>query len=161
MNNMDVHKSVTVIVVINEQGRVESLTKIKTKVENFRDYFRGLSGATHVVFEEGGWSAWLYKLLKPLVSSVTVCETRHNKLIGARSHQRGLSRSRRSHRVVITGRQGNFGPVLPQARSGSRAAVSVKALFLPALVLRRRAGNRPVTTADAVADGAGRAESPR
>ena len=88
MNNikyvgMDVHKSVTVIAVINEQCQVESLTKIKTKAENFRDYFRGLSGSTHVVFEEGGWSAWLYKLLKPLVSSVTVCETRHNKLIGA------------------------------------------------------------------------------
>jgi transposase len=88
MNNikyvgMDVHKSVTVIVVINEQGQVESLTKIKTKAENFRDYFRGLSGTTHVVLEEGGWSAWLYKLLKPLVSSVTVCEPRHNKLIGA------------------------------------------------------------------------------
>ena len=88
MNNikyvgMDVHKLVTVIVVINEQGQVESLTQIKTKVENFRDYFRGLSGTTHIVFEEGSWSAWLYKLLKPLVSSVTVCETRHNKLIGA------------------------------------------------------------------------------
>src|SRR5262245_64047815 len=88
MNNiryvgMDVHKSVTVIAVINEQGQLESLTKIKTKAENFRDYFRGLSGTTHVVLEEGSWSAWLYKLLKPLVSSVTVCETRHNKLIGA------------------------------------------------------------------------------
>jgi transposase len=69
--------------VLNEQGQVESLTKIKTKADNFRDYFRGLSGATHVVLEEGGWSVWLYKLLKPLVSSVTVCETRHNKLIGA------------------------------------------------------------------------------
>lgn len=80
---MDVHKAVTVIAVINEQGQVESLTKIKTKAENFRDFFSGLSGTTHIVFEEGGWSAWLYKLLKPLVSSVTVCETRHNKLIGA------------------------------------------------------------------------------
>ncbi|MBO0723445.1 MAG: transposase, partial [Blastocatellia bacterium] len=80
---MDVHKLVTVIAVINEQGQVESMTKIKTKAENFRDYFRGLSGATHVVLEEGGWSAWLYKLLKPMVSSVTVCEPRHNKLIGA------------------------------------------------------------------------------
>src|SRR5262245_25838253 len=80
---MDVHKAVTVIVVLNEQGQVESLTQIKTKADNFRDYFRGLSGTTHVVLEEGGWSVWLYQLLKPLVSSVTVCEPRHNKLIGA------------------------------------------------------------------------------
>jgi transposase len=88
MNNikyvgMDVHKAITVIAVLNQQGQVESLTKIKTKADNFRDYFRGLSGTTQVVLEEGGWSTWLYQLLKPLVSSVTVCETRHNKLIGA------------------------------------------------------------------------------
>jgi transposase len=88
MNNikyvgMDVHKLITVIAVLNEQGQLESLTKIKTKADNFHDYFRGLSGTTHVVLEEGGWSVWLYKLLKPLVNSVTVCETRYNKLIGA------------------------------------------------------------------------------
>ncbi|MBO0862225.1 MAG: hypothetical protein J2P21_27765, partial [Chloracidobacterium sp.] len=27
-------------------------------------------------------SAWLYQLLKPLVGEVTVCDPRHNKLIG-------------------------------------------------------------------------------
>src|SRR5215210_7047855 len=80
---MDVHKAVTVIAVLNQQGQVESLTKVKTKADNFRDYFRGLSGTILVVLEEGCWSAWLYQLLKPLVSFVTVCETRHNKLIGA------------------------------------------------------------------------------
>lgn len=80
---MDVHKIVTVIVVLDEQGQVVSETKVKTKAEPICDFFRGLSGTTHVVFEEGGWSAWLYKLIKPLVTSVTVCEPRHNKLIGA------------------------------------------------------------------------------
>jgi transposase len=39
-------------------------------------------GKVEVVFEEGTHSAWLYKLLKPLVASVTVCDPRHNKLIG-------------------------------------------------------------------------------
>ncbi len=80
---LDVHKAVTVIAVLNQQGQVESLAKIKTKADNFSDYFRGMSGATHVILEEGSWSAWLHGLLKPLVTSVTVCETRHNKLIGA------------------------------------------------------------------------------
>ena len=38
-------------------------------------------GKVEVVFEEGAQSAWLYKLLKPLVSSAPVCDPRHNKLI--------------------------------------------------------------------------------
>ena len=87
MNNlkyvgMDVHKAITVIVVLNVLGQVESRTQVKTKADNLRDFFRGLSGKVEVVFEEGTQSAWLYQLLKPLVSSVTVCDARHNKLIG-------------------------------------------------------------------------------
>jgi transposase len=79
---MDVHKGITVIVVLNAAGHVESRTQVKTKAENFRDFFRGLSGRVEVVFEEGAHSAWLYQLLKPLVAEVTVCDPRHNKLIG-------------------------------------------------------------------------------
>jgi hypothetical protein len=86
MNNikyvsMDVHKSITVIVALNELGQFESRSQIKTKGENICDFFRGISGKVEVVFEEGTHSAWLYKLLKPLVASVTVCDPRHNKLI--------------------------------------------------------------------------------
>jgi transposase len=78
---MDVHKTITVIAVLNARGQMESHSKIKTKAENLCDFFRGLSGKVEVVFEEGAQSAWLYKSLKPLVSSVTVCDPRHNKLI--------------------------------------------------------------------------------
>ena len=86
MNNvkyvgMDVHKAITVIVVLNALGQMESHSKVKTKAENICDFFRGLSGKVEVVFEEGTHSAWLHKLIKPLVSSVTVCNPRHNKLI--------------------------------------------------------------------------------
>lgn len=86
MNNikyvgMDVHKIVTVIVVLNALGQMESHSKVKTKAENICDFFRGLSGKTEVVFEEGTHSAWLHRLLKPLVASVTVCDPRRNKLI--------------------------------------------------------------------------------
>jgi transposase len=79
---MDVHKAITVIVVLNALGQMESHSKVKTKADNICDFFRGLSGKVKVVFEEGTHSAWLYKLLKPLVASVTVCDPRHNKLIG-------------------------------------------------------------------------------
>lgn len=79
---MDVHKTITVIVVLNALGQMESHSKVKTKADNICDFFRGLSGKVEAVFEEGTHSAWLYNLLKPLVGSVTVCDPRHNKLIG-------------------------------------------------------------------------------
>jgi transposase len=60
---------------------MESHSKVKTKAENIGDFFRGLSGKVEVVFEEGTHSAWLHKLIKPLVASVTVCDPRHNRLI--------------------------------------------------------------------------------
>jgi hypothetical protein len=41
---MDAHKSITVIVILNAAGQIESRTQVKTKAENFRDFFRGLSG---------------------------------------------------------------------------------------------------------------------
>lgn len=87
MNNikyvgMDVHKAITVIVVLNDLGQVESRAQIKTKPQNLCDFFRGLSGKVEVVLEEGTHSAWLYKLLKPFVASVVVCDPRYNKLIG-------------------------------------------------------------------------------
>jgi transposase len=86
MNNvkyvgMDVHKAITVIVVLNALGQFESRSQVKTKAENICDFFRGLSGKVEVVFEEGTHSAWLHKMLKPLVAAVTVCDPRHNKLI--------------------------------------------------------------------------------
>jgi hypothetical protein len=70
MNNikyvgMDVHKSITVIIVLNELGQFESRSQIKTKGENICDFFRGISGKVEVVFEEGTHSAWLYKLNRP------------------------------------------------------------------------------------------------
>src|SRR5262245_17282328 len=78
---MDTHKSITVLAVLNELGQFESRSQVKTKAENIRNFFRGISGKVEVVFEEGAHSAWLYKLLKPLVASVTVCDPRYNKLI--------------------------------------------------------------------------------
>jgi transposase len=74
---MDVHKEVCVICVIDEEGKVAQKSQIRTTTRDLRDFFAGQSGTVHVVFEEGGWSVWLYELIKPLVHSVTVCEARH------------------------------------------------------------------------------------
>lgn len=54
---MDVHKSITVIVVLNALGQFESRSQVKTKAENICDFFRGLSGKVELVFEEGTHSA--------------------------------------------------------------------------------------------------------
>jgi transposase len=82
---MDVHKAITVIVVLNARGQIEGRSQVKTKAENICDFLRGLRGKIAVVFEEGTHSAWLYELIKPLVASVTVCDPRHNRLIGSRN----------------------------------------------------------------------------
>jgi hypothetical protein len=105
MNNvkyvgMDVHKSITVIVVLNELGQFESRSQIKTKGENICDFFRGISGKVEVVFEEGTHSAWLYKLLKPLVASVTVCDPRHNKLIEDGNKSDGEAAETLAHKTI-------------------------------------------------------------
>ena len=81
MNNckyigLDVHKNITVIVVLNADGQVESRTQVKTKADTLRDFLRGLSGTVHVTFEEGTQSTWLYQLFKPLVTTITVCDAR-------------------------------------------------------------------------------------
>src|SRR5215831_12384711 len=60
---MDVHKAITVIVVLNALGHLESHSKVKTTAENICDFFRGLSGKVEVVFEEGTHSAWLHQLI--------------------------------------------------------------------------------------------------
>ena len=79
---MDVHKEITVIVVLHEAGHLESRSPVKTKAEHFRAFFRGLSGKVKVALEEGTHSAWLSQLIKPLVAEVTVCDPRHHQLIG-------------------------------------------------------------------------------
>jgi transposase len=81
MNNckyvgMDVHKTITVIAVMNAAGQIESRTQIQTKSETLRAFFRGLGGTIQVALEEGTQSAWLYQLLKPLVDRVIVFDAR-------------------------------------------------------------------------------------
>jgi transposase len=81
MNNckyvgLDVHKTITVIAVMDAAGQIQTRAQVKTKADALRDFFRGLSGTIHVAFEEGTQSTWLYQLLKPLVALVTVFDAR-------------------------------------------------------------------------------------
>lgn len=80
---MDVHKACIVIVVLNADGKVVSEAVIETKTETVKDFIRGLRGELHVTFEEGTQAAWLYDVMRPLVSEVMVCNPRHNKLLAS------------------------------------------------------------------------------
>jgi transposase len=79
---MDVHKSTTVIIVLDALGRFEMRAIIKTETEAFRKFFGKLEGTVKVIFEEGTQSAWLYELIKPLVAEVVVCDVRKHKKSG-------------------------------------------------------------------------------
>src|SRR5208337_592008 len=78
---MDVHKESISIAVMNGTGKLVMESVIETKAITVVQFIQGLRGDLLVTFEEGTWAAWLYDLLKPYVSKVTVCNPRKNALL--------------------------------------------------------------------------------
>ena len=78
---LDVHKETIAIVVIDEQGKTLMQSVVATDGETICDFLKGLSGEIHLTFEVGTQSNWLYRLVKPLVEKVVVCNPRHNNLL--------------------------------------------------------------------------------
>jgi len=76
---MDVHKDSISIAVRNAAGKIVMESLIETKASMILQCIDGLRGDLHVTFEEGTSAAWLYDLLKPLVTRVVVCDPRKNK----------------------------------------------------------------------------------
>ena len=73
---MDVHKAMTVIAVLNSDGKVLAEAITETKNQTIVDFIKGQRGMLHVVFEEGTQAAWLYDLIRPYVANVVVCDPR-------------------------------------------------------------------------------------
>ena len=73
---MDVHKSTTVISVINSDGHFEAQSVLKTSPQSISDFIKALSGTIHLTFEEGTHAQWLSELLRPLVAQLLVCNPR-------------------------------------------------------------------------------------
>ncbi len=73
---MDVHKAMTVIVVLNGLGEKITEAIVQTTSIAIVDFLRGQRGALHVAFEEGTYAAWLYDLIRPHVATVLVCNPR-------------------------------------------------------------------------------------
>jgi transposase len=78
---MDVHKDAIAVAVMNSAGKVVMESILETKAATLLQFIRGLRGNLLVTLEEGTWAAWLYDLLKPHVSQVTVCNPRKNALL--------------------------------------------------------------------------------
>jgi transposase len=73
---MDVHKAMTVIVVLNSLGEKIAEAIVQTTSLAILDFIRGQRGTLHVAFEEGTYAAWLYDLIRPHVANVVVCDPR-------------------------------------------------------------------------------------
>ena len=73
---LDVHQATTVSSVRAANGRVIARSILPTEAEPLTEYFRGMRGSVHVVFEEGTQAQWLYDLLLPVVDRVVVCDRR-------------------------------------------------------------------------------------
>src|SRR6516225_5018562 len=78
---MDVHKDTISVAVMNAAGKVVMESILETKAATLVQFIRGLRGNLLVTLEEGTWAAWLYDLLKPQVTQVTVCNPRKNALL--------------------------------------------------------------------------------
>jgi len=80
---MDVHRASIMIVVLNGAGKVVMQAVIETGAERVRGFLQQLKGRVYVTFEEGTQATWLHDVVRPLVTTVVVCDPRHNKLIGS------------------------------------------------------------------------------
>ena len=78
---MDVHQASTSIAVMNDRGKLISESLIETKAQTIVDFLKGLSGEVLVTFEESNQAAWLYDLIQPHVTRLTVCNPHHNHLL--------------------------------------------------------------------------------
>jgi len=78
---MDVHKEAISVAVLNATGKLVMESVIETKAATILELICVLRGNLLVTLEEGTWAAWLYDLLRPHVTQVTVCDPRKNALL--------------------------------------------------------------------------------
>lgn len=84
---IDLHQSTCLIAVHDGLGKCIMQNLVETRERTIRSFFRGLEGTVHVGFEVGCQSAWLYEVIKPLVTSVTVCNARKLKSGGNKNDE--------------------------------------------------------------------------
>ena len=83
---MDVHLATVVLAVLNAAGKCVMESVIETKGGTIVEFVGGLSGAVHVVFEEGTQATWLDDLIAPRVAEVVVCNARRHEKQAGENH---------------------------------------------------------------------------
>ena len=78
---LDVHQATISAAVRDATGNLVMEAILETKTETILQFFHGLRGSLHVIFEEGTWSAWLHDLLQPHVARVVASDPRKNALL--------------------------------------------------------------------------------
>jgi transposase len=78
---LDVHQAMTVAVVLDAEGRIVLETMVPTEAAAIIRLIHSLSAPLHVTLEETTQAAWLWKMIRPFVSEVVVCDPRRNKLL--------------------------------------------------------------------------------
>ena len=78
---LDVDSANIVAGVYDHNGKSVIEAQIRLEKKAIEQFLSGLKGRLHVTFEEGTQAAWLYEVIRPLASEVTVCDPRRNKLI--------------------------------------------------------------------------------
>ena len=77
----DVHLATIAFCVIDASGKILSEGVFANSSQTIRDFLGGIQGEVHLTFEQGTQAAWLYDLVKPLVSRVLVCNPRYNRVV--------------------------------------------------------------------------------
>src|SRR5262245_46448839 len=78
---MDVHQAMTVVVVLDADGKVILETMVGTEAAAIIRLVQSLSGPLRVTFEESTQAAWLYEVIRAYATEVIVCDPRRNKLL--------------------------------------------------------------------------------
>lgn len=78
---MDVHQATTVVIVLDEKGKLVLETIVATEAAGIIRLMESLSGRVRVTFEETTQAAWLYEVVRGYVAEVVVCDPRRNKLL--------------------------------------------------------------------------------
>lgn len=78
---MDVHQAMTVVVVLDANGKVILETMVPTEAAAIIRLVQSLSAPLHVTFEETTQAEWLWNVIRSFVGEVIVCDPRRNKLL--------------------------------------------------------------------------------
>lgn len=73
---LDVHQATTSYCVREDSGRVVGQGVFATSEQNVVSFLKGVSGETHVTFEECSLSEWLYEVMHPHCAELVVCNAR-------------------------------------------------------------------------------------